>query len=407
MDRSSPWHLLQVSDVLDVELAQALSESRPVIMWEPRRTFFPWGRRASPATVEESSKNLRKMYFPLLRGYARTGLSWLALSGSSIAAMMRTETPQQQDSPLICTVPYFASVAERWKGPVIYWLTDLIAAYAETHGVDIQALDRRMCDRATLVCPNSERLRSYLIEQAGCDPRKIQIVPNATRAANVLASLPQKPGPLPPSLRDVPRPIAGVIGNLAGNMDWRLLEQVIDAVPQLSWAFVGPTTMAIPDPDQDAARTRVLHHARSHFVGKQPYGDLASFARSFDVAVLPYLRCEPTYSGSSTRFYEHLCACRVMVATDGLEELARKEPLLYLTPTAEQMIQTLRELDRQNFDDGLTKTRWLASQEATWQVRAATIVNALQQRLPSSDRSVGSIESSPAHDGRAVTESRC
>ncbi len=403
-NQSSAWHLLQVSDVLDIELAQALSESTPVIMWEPQRTLFPWGRSASSSISVENYENLRKVLFPLMRGYARTGLRRLASSGPSIAAMLRAETPDEETSPLICTVPYFASVAEHWKGPVVYWLTDLIAAYAETHGVDIQALDHRMCKRATLVCPNSERLRSYLIEQAGCDPGKIQIVPNATRAANVLPQPPREAGPLPQSLRDVPRPIAGVIGNLAGNMDWKLLEQVLEAVPRLSWAFVGPTTMAIPDPEQDAARTRVLHHGRSHFVGKQPYGELAAFARSFDVAVLPYLRCEPTYSGSSTRFYEHLCACRVMVATDGLEELVRKEPLLYLARNAQQMSEVLRKLDEKKFEDGLTQTRWLASREATWQVRAATMMDALQQRRHLPD---GAVEASPVQESRVITESRC
>ena len=403
LTRPSPWHLLQVSDVLDVELASALAELTPVVMWEPQRTLWPWLRQASPAEPVEASGDLWRVRFPLMRGYARTGLRWLASSGPSIAAMMRAETRSEEDSPLICTVPYFASVAERWRGPVIYWLTDLIAAYADTHGIDIRALDRRMCRRATLVCPNSERLRSYLIEEAGCDPRKIEIVPNATRAANVLTSVPRGPGPLPASLCHVPRPIAGVIGNLAGNMYWLLIEEVMNAL-RLSWAFIGPTTMAIPDSRQDAARTRVMQHARSYFVGKQSYGDLASFARSFDVAVLPYLRCEPTYAGSSTRFYEHLCACRAMVATDGLEELVRKEPLLYLARDAQQMIRTVRELDSQNFDDGLSETRWLASQEATWQVRAATMREALQQRRHGLEGQAGS---SPAASGRLVTESRC
>ncbi len=401
-DGIAPWHLLQVSDVLDSELASALAELTPVIMWEPRRTLVPWVRRASPAETVDGLTNLQRVSFPLMRGYARTGLRWLASSGSSIASMMRAKTPQENASTLVCTVPYFASVAERWKGPVVYWLTDLIAAYADTHGIDIRALDRRMCRRATLVCPNSERLRKYLIEEAGCDPSKIQILPNATRAANVLTSIPERPGVLPASLQDVPRPIAGVIGNLAGNMDWLLIEEVVNALPRLSWAFVGPTTMAIPDPRQNAARSRVMHHPRSHFVGKQPYGDLAAFARSFDVAVLPYLRCEPTYSGSSTRFYEHLCACRVMVATDGLEELVRKQPLLYLTPNAQKMIETLRDLDQQNFDDGLTETRWLASHQATWQTRAAAMMDALQQRRHGLD---GRPDSKTASHSRLLTES--
>jgi glycosyltransferase involved in cell wall biosynthesis len=242
-------------------------------------------------------------------------------------------------------------------------------------------LDRRMCAAATLVCPNSERLRTYLIQSAACDPLKIEIVPNATRAMNLLPSAPSRPASLPGIIKNVPRPIAGVIGNLAGNMDWLLLERVIEQTPWLSWVFVGPTSMAMDDPEARRAREAVMTHPRTDFVGRQEYGDLAGFARAFDVAVLPYKRCEPTYSGSSTRFYEHLAACRPMVATPGLEELTRKVPLLTLCDTAEQIIAALDTLREQGFDDGLTGRRWTESQHGTWSARARTVRDSLASRL--------------------------
>ncbi len=390
------WHLLQVSDVLDLEFGSALAESVPVVAWEPQRSLLPWSigmgqeeESASshvPAQAGDGGHPLRLRKLPLIRGYARPPVSAIWPTQKDVYQRLLAQTPDPQTSPLICSVPYFAGVAERWPGPVVYWLTDLIAEYSSADREQVIQLDRRMCAAATLVCPNSERLRTYLIDAAACDPEKIEIVPNATRAMNLLPATPSGPAPLPSMVRNVPRPVAGVIGNLAGNMDWLLLERVIERTPWLSWVFVGPTTMAMSDSQARRAREAVMAHPRTDFVGRQEYGELASFARAFDVAVLPYKRCEPTYSGSSTRFYEHLAACRPMVATPGLEELTRKVPLLTLCDTAEQITAALDALRAQNFDDGLAHRRWSESQQGTWSVRAKTVRESLAQRLGQESR---------------------
>ena len=375
------WHLLQASDVLDLELAAALTDSVPLTAWQPKHTFLLWIAKITDLH-NPHYPTVRIKQFPLLRGYARPPLSAIARTGSTLTAMLLKQTPDPRNSPLICTVPYFASVAECWPGPVIYWLTDLITEYTSARGIDIPALDRRMCRAATLVCPNSERLAGYLTRKAACDPEKIHILPNATRTTNLLPAPPQSPADLPPDLQHLRRPIAGVIGNLAGNMDWLLLQGMIEQTEHLSWVFVGPTAMPIPDPAQAAARAAVLAHPATHFVGKKPYGDLARYARAFDVAVLPYLRGEPTYSGSSTRFYEHLAASRPMLATSGLEELTRKVPLLRLIATVPDGVAGLQHLQNIRFDDGLTHARWAASQVGTWHTRAQSMQDALALRLP-------------------------
>ena len=392
-DHNQPlWHLLQVSDVLDLELATALAETVPVMAWEPQRALLP-GQVAAGTESERNhpGSTLRIRKLPLLRGFARPPISFFARTGSSVATRLVHQTPQPELSPLICTVPFFASVAERWPGPVIYWLTDLIAEYSSASRKQVEHLDRRMCQAATLVCPNSERIASYLIDHAGCDSAKIQIIPNATRASNLLPLPPVTAAVRPAAIGDVRRPIAGVIGNLAGNMDWLLVERTLSLTPWLSWVFVGPTTMQIADTAQRNARATVMNHPNTHFVGRQAYGDLAAYAQAFDVAVLPYKRREPTYSGSSTRFYEHLAACRPMIATRGLEELYRKPPLVQLIDTAEQLAIALRELRKQDFNDGLFATRWQASREGTWQVRAQAIQTALALRAGTPNQAVSEL----------------
>ena len=392
-------HLLQVSDVLDIEFASALAETVPVIGWEPQRSLFPGRVAFGDETERLYSENpaLRLRSLPLMRGFARPPISWFARTGPAVLERLLRQTPEPAVSPLICSVPYFAWVAERWPGPVVYWLTDLIAAYSSADHRQVEALDRRMCDAATLVCPNSQRIAAYFVDRCGCEPGKIHVLPNATRAMNLLPKVPQRPMPRPQVISTVRRPIAGIIGNLAGNLDWLLLERLIDLTPYLSWVFVGPTTMRIVDRAARKARAAVMAKPRAHFVPRQPYGDLAAFARCFDVAVLPYLRCEPTYSGSSTRFYEHLAACRPMIATRGLEELNRKVPLLTLIDTAEEAAEALEALRDLDFDDGFLRLRWEASRNATWQARAQSMRRALAQRLASPAR-----PSSPAVDIRRI-----
>ena len=381
------WHLLQLSDTLDAEFGSALAEHVPVLAWQPVRRLLPWGGTEREEVLTDPPLRVRQ--FPLVRGYSRFPISAVYDFGEVLAARMARQCASPEECPLICTAPFFAPVAERWPGPVVYWLTDLIAAYPSANADQVQRLDTYLCRSAELVCPNSYRLAEYLVEQAGCDPTKIQVIANATRERNLLPAPPRTPAALPADLDGLPRPVAGVVGNLAGNLDWVFLERLIAALPGFSWAFVGPTSTRIDDPAQRAARTSVMEHPAARFVGRKPYGDLAAYARSFDVAVLPYLRVEPTYSGSSTRFYEHLAAGQPIVATRGFEELLHKEPLVRLVGSAEEAAMWLRGLRARGFDDGLRELRWRASLGATWQQRARLMQAALADRLPYRARAGG------------------
>jgi glycosyltransferase involved in cell wall biosynthesis len=262
---------------------------------------------------------------------------------------------------------------------VIYYVTDLFVAYGEDPGY-IKSLDRRMCAAATLVCPNSQRIADYLIEEAVCPQTKIVVLPNATRKANLLGQ--GHPSiEAPPDMQDLPRPVAGVIGNLAANTDWELLKETIERVPWLSWVFVGPTDGPIIEARQDRARAFLMQRGgRTRFVGPKPYGQLKDYARAFDVGILPYRKIEPTFSGSSTRFYEHLAACKPILATRGFEELLHQEPLLRLVSTAAEMTTALDELRQTEFRDGHEDQRSKVSQNQTWEHRAAHMINALTER---------------------------
>ncbi|MGI4829911.1 MAG: glycosyltransferase [Janthinobacterium lividum] len=373
----APWQILDVGSIWMREFASAMARTHATVAWWPEmRNFGAFEHWERTEQIPEPMLEVRR--FPLQRGYARTPVQQLLPYQAGLLKRLRSACAEESASPLICSTPFYAPMAERWAGPTVYYVTDLTAGYEGLKSEQVIALDKRMCRAAHAVCPNSRRLAEYLQREAGCAPEKITVVPNATRESNIAAAPLLTPGTLPEAIAHLPRPIAGIVGNLSANMDWELIEPAIAATPWLTWVFVGPTSMPIADPVQAAARTRVMEGGRAHFTGGRPYGELQAYARCFDVAVLPYRKKEPTYSGSSTRFYEHVAACRPMVATRGFAELLEKPPLLELVDTAEEMREALEQLRAVDFRDGLEIARWEASRQGTWEERVRTLTGTLK-----------------------------
>jgi glycosyltransferase involved in cell wall biosynthesis len=371
VNRLGTFHVLDVSSIPAFEFARALGQLVPTLTWRQQMRWFPMGRARSTTPSEAID-------FALPRGYAHPLLSPLIRFERNLLPRMLARCESSDPGPLVCTAPFFAPLAELWPGPVIYYSLDFTYAYQGLRPRQVLSLDRRLCRAARLVCPVSARIAEYFTERAACEPDKIQILPNATRAASVPETFSDAPDALPPSLQGLTRPLAGIIGNLAANLDWELLQSAIERTPAFSWAFIGPASMAISDPAQRRARAALLKHGgRVRFTGSQPYGSLQQFARSFDVAILPYRFSEPTYSGSATRFYEHLAACRPMLATPNVAELQTKQPLVSLASDADAFVSKLHELKTAHFRDGQEHARWIASRQETWEHRAQTMLKKL------------------------------
>lgn len=369
IDTRSPWL---------VEFAGALSETVPTRIFSPTISAYGRFKRNGAGPINRGAYTVCE--FPLQRGYFSPHLSNFLFEDGRILSRL-IEGGIGPNDPLICCLPHYVRIAERWSGPVIYYTTDLFRSYAGWNSKYIDALERQICRRATVVCPNSTRIADVLVRESGCDPNRILVLPNAVREENLLPAPALHPAPLPHDVEDLQRPVAGVIGNLAENTDWILLENAVLSTPWLSWLFVGPYTGAIADPQHAAARERLLAMGgRIRFAGARAYGDLKHYARSIDVAILPYRKREPTYSGSSTRFYEHLAACRPMIATDGFEELLHKEPLLLIAQSADQIVAILEDLRGQDFHDCQEEARWAQSLKETWETRARCMMGRTAER---------------------------
>ncbi|MGD0015296.1 MAG: glycosyltransferase [Bryobacteraceae bacterium] len=372
------WHFLDTRMVWVREFAAAVLRRNEGFAWMPALHLAgclqSWEREDFLLDPP-----LRAVRFPLQRGFHIFPFS--VFEGRRVLGRLLRRSADPRRSVLVCSLPQFAEVVEAWPGPSVYYATDLFTHYKGWNAARVARWERRLCRAATLVCPNSERIAERFLQHSGCPAEKIAVVPNAVRAENLLPTPLPEPAAPPPDMQPTPRPIAGVIGNLGANTNWTLLEAVIERTPWLSWVFVGPAGDRIADVRNAAAREAVMHSPRARFLGEKPYGVLKDYARAFDVAVLPYSRREPTFSGSSTRFYEHLAACRPMLATRGFDELLEKPPLLALADTPDEMTGALERLRANGFRDGFEELRWRESQHSTWDARAASMCAALRERL--------------------------
>src|SRR3954451_3196317 len=225
---SMTWHILDARAVWIKEFAAALARQAPVRAWSARVSWLGFAERW-PATMTPGLP-IATRRFPLQRGFARLPMPLQTLVARRMVQRIGDADDEPGESVLVLSTPHYAAVARRWPGPSVYYSTDMFRfCYADQRATE--HYERRICAAVELVCPNSERIACYMREELGVPADKIVVIPNATREENVLAACATSPGSLPDDIADLPRPVAGIIGNMGDNTDWLLLEEAIARTP--------------------------------------------------------------------------------------------------------------------------------------------------------------------------------
>jgi glycosyltransferase involved in cell wall biosynthesis len=220
-------------------------------------------------------------------------------------------------------LPTALAVAERLPAAaVVYHCVDHYAANPGVDAAFVEAEEERMLARADLVFATSPVLGARL-RAKGAEPR---VVPNVADVA--LFARAHEPLPEPPELRELPRPRAIYVGNLAAyRVDLELLAFL--ARSGISLALVGPIGLG------DAARAprelaELLALPGVRALGPRPPQSLPAYLRHADVGLIPFLDNDHTRGSSPLKLWEYLAAGLPVVATPlpSLAEVA--EPGLVL-----------------------------------------------------------------------------
>lgn len=110
----------------------------------------------------------------------------------------------------------------------------------------------------------------------------------------------QTPNDLPAS------PVAGYYGSVANWLDQSLLAKVALALPNWNFAFVGPVSCDI------SALEKIPN---IHFLGTKPHKQLASYARNWDVSLIPFLDTPQIRGCNPLKLREYLATGNPILST--------------------------------------------------------------------------------------------
>jgi glycosyltransferase involved in cell wall biosynthesis len=197
---------------------------------------------------------------------------------------------------------------------------------------------------------------------AGLTRCGIQVIPNGTEAYGDDA------GPIPAMLANLPRPVAGYVGNLRDRIDWELLRDIALALPQVSFAIMGGGARA-----EDVARLADIPNVT--FTGVVPYAGVPACIRAFDVALVPHLRNHLTASMNPLKLYNYFAAARPIVSTEVENVDAALQPFIRFAATPEAFAAAILDATA---DPPLPYDVHAAVMSGiTWENRARTVLDAI------------------------------
>ena len=209
----------------------------------------------------------------------------------------------------------------------VYYCIDDYSALPDVDRPQIRAMDRHLTEKANQVFVSAQTL---LDAKHGMNPNLVYSphgvdVEHFGRAAS--DSL-----PIAEPARRLGHPVIGFFGLIEGWIDLELLHFLAKSRP--SWTFLLLGRVAV-----DVSALQKLGNVI--FPGPQPYGDLPSWAKAFDVAIYPGGQNEFVRNANPLKIREYLATGKPVVSVSS-REVERFRGVVRIANTHEEF---LREID--------------------------------------------------------------
>jgi len=256
---------------------------------------------------------------------------------------------------------------------VVYHCVDEHAANPNVPAREVRAREEQLLRAADVVFTSA----ATLFAEKRALNANTHYVPNVADADHFARAL--DPGlPFAESVRDLPHPLAGFIGNLtAYKVDFDLLCAVAERAPAWTFALIGPVGRG--DPSTNIARLQT--HPNIRLLGEMPYADLPRAVKAFDVCLIPFQHNASTRGTFPMKFFEYLAAGKPVIASD-LPALAEFRDLFYTARNADEFLAALSAAQRE--EESCQTKRVTTAQRYSWNTRMreieATLASALDQK---------------------------
>jgi glycosyltransferase involved in cell wall biosynthesis len=263
-------------------------------------------------------------------------------------------------------VPHPALLAGRLReSMIVYYCIDDFAAFPGVDAPAIQALDDRLTHKADLVFVAHAGLAE---SKRDLNPR-VHLSPHGVDAE--LFARASDPATTPPEgARTLRHPVIGYFGSLGEWIDFDLLLGLARARPGWTLLLIGFAS---------ADTRRLEKQPNIILAGAQPYETLPSWAKAFDVALIPYRPTRQVRNANPLKLREYLATGKPVVSVT-TPETSRFRNVLYLADTPEEFLQAIEQALAES-DPSLRAARMNAVSAFTWDARVRETVSIVERAL--------------------------
>ena len=258
--------------------------------------------------------------------------------------------------------------------PVYYYCSDDYADYAGWGGQQVKKAEHKLVGGVAHSFFVSRVLAERAISNYKVSADRVSVSPNATGKAflqQVPAESMQELLGLYPRLR---RPLLGVVGGVNDRLDFDLLEKCLD-LPELgSLVIVGPVHPGLVAPGWE----RIKRHSKCVITGARPHRELPAWMQMLDVALIPYRDTPLNRACSPMRLFDHLAAGQPIVATHHCQQIIDYAAVVEVGGSILEVLQLLKNRLNLPSDGTGRETRLAIARQNTWEIRAASMRNILQ-----------------------------
>jgi glycosyltransferase involved in cell wall biosynthesis len=251
------------------------------------------------------------------------------------------------------------------EAAVVYYCIDDYAALPDVDARAVAEMDAHLTSRADQVFVASSPI---LQAKRRLRPSTV-LAPHGVDAALFrTASDPQLA--IAPGARNLRRPVVGFYGLIEEWIDLDLIADLAERRPR--WTFLMIGRLAV-----DAGRLRALRNVV--FVGPKPYRSLPSWAKAFDVAIIPYRLTRQVVNSAPLKLREYLATGKPVVAVPA-PEIERFAGLVRVARGPEQFISEIEAalLHDTEADRG---RRIEATSTMGWDARIDEVVEVVERRI--------------------------
>lgn len=233
----------------------------------------------------------------------------------------------------------------------VYQSVDLIEgeSYIARHGV---AAEKMLAAASDIATGTSEAL----VDRLRKFNKNTVFIPNAADYEHF--STPQTK---PDYYRHLKGPVVVYSGNIGLRLDYQMLEETANKLPEVNFVFVGPIDVKY------FGGNTLKELSNVHFTGAVPYPQLPAFIQHADLCLIPFEKSELTRHIYPLKINEYLAAGKAVLSTQ-FTDLSKFESVLTLIDGSDDLITGIqRNLNNQS--ETLSAKRKAIARGNSWNKR--------------------------------------